>query len=343
MRILFTLFSICWVSITQVAWGQTAKISKVKFFGDDTLLTATLVTNMSKLIKEKMKGNYQPATFSCQLPDGTLIKEQIRIEARGHFRRDYCYLPPLKLNFRTASSPRLSPLSSLKLVCACRAADQFDQYLLKEYLVYKIYNLLTKKSFKVRLIQVNFEDSLGKKKPFSQHAFLVENEKELAKRSKSIVWTKGKVYTEATNRKQMTLVALFEYMIGNTDWSVPTPHNMKFIQPKKDSTAKPFVIPYDFDYSGLVNAMYAVPDKNLGTESVRQRVYRGFPRTIAELTAALQVFKKQKESIYALINHFDLLLPKNQREMIAYLDEFYELIENPAEVKSIFIDNARKQ
>jgi hypothetical protein len=341
MKTLFVFFAICWVSLSPLAWGQSAKINKVKFFADDTLLTATLVTNMSKLMKEKMKGNKQAATFRCQLPDGTLIDEQIRVEARGNFRRNYCYFPPLKLNFRTALSPRLSPLNSLKLVCACRTSDQFDQYVLKEYLIYKIYNLLTKKSFKVRLIQVNFEDSLGKKKPFVQHAFLVENEKELAKRNKGRVRSKGKIHTEATNRKQMTLVALFEYMIGNTDWSVAVSHNIKLIQPKKDSTARPFAVPYDFDYSGLVNTIYAIPDKNLRIESVRERVYRGFPRTIGELTEALDVFKKQKESIYALINQFELLSPKNRKEMITYLDEFYKQINNPLELKAIFIQNAR--
>jgi hypothetical protein len=213
--------------------------------------------------------------------------------------------------------------------------------LLKEYLIYKIYNLLTEKSFRVRLLNLRFEDSKGSKKPINQHAFLIETTKEMAKRNKCREFKYNKINTESTNRDQMTLVAIFEYMIGNTDWSVPGGHNTVLVQPKNDSTAMPFVIPYDFDYSGFVNAEYAIPTEELGLENVRQRLYRGYSRTPDELDDVITVFKNKKDSIYSLINNFNLLAQRNRNEIIQYLDEFYKTINNSSQVKNVFIEGAR--
>jgi len=141
----------------------------------------------------------------------------------------------------------------------------------------------------------------------------------------------------------MTMVAIFQYMIGNTDWAVPKNHNVKLIVDKEDSTAKPYVVPYDFDYSGLVNADYAMPAPALNLENVTQRMYRGFPRTMDELDAVLKIYKQQKENIYSLIKNFEPLDKKNKKEMMYYLDNFYEIINNPQKVQYTFIDDARLQ
>jgi hypothetical protein len=102
-------------------------------------------------------------------------------------------------------------------------------------------------------------------------------------------------------------------------------------------------VPYDFDYSGFVNTDYAVPDEKLAIESVRERVYRGFPRTMEELNEVLDMFKKQKDSIYALINNFDLLNGRSKKEMCSYLDEFFDLIKTQGKVNEAFIQQARMQ
>jgi len=142
----------------------------------------------------------------------------------------------------------------------------------------------------------------------------------------------------------MTLVSVFEYMIGNTDWAVPVNHNIRLIYPKADSTASPFAIAYDFDFSGLVNADYAAPAPQLTEiETVRQRLYRGFPRTMAELQAVFTIFKEQKDKIYSTVNNFNLLSGANRKDIIDYLDEFYRTINNERDVQSVFIDNARRE
>src|SRR6478672_3131487 len=158
------------------------KIDKVKFFESDSILHAKLSTNISKLIQSKSKPTYIPATFSCKMPD-SIISEKVRIIARGITRRQICSFPPVKINFHNETSPVFSSLGSLKLVSGCFQNDYGDQLLLKEYLVYKIYNLLTEKSFHVRLLDLSYEDESAKKKSFTQHAFLIEDEKALAKRN----------------------------------------------------------------------------------------------------------------------------------------------------------------
>ena len=327
----------------QIVNAQPPSVDRVKFFNDTSTINATIITNTSKLFKNNKQGVILPASFVTTLPDGTSVNDEIQMEIRGHFRHDYCYVPPLKLIFKNNKASVLSSLKSLKLVNECKLSRQYDQYLMKEFIAYKIYNLLTDMSFRVRLLNVSFQDSGGKKKPITEHAFLLEDIKEVAKRNDCAEWKKPNLVTEATNRKQMTMVAIFEYFIGNTDWAVPVNHNTRLIYSLKDSLLRPFVVPYDFDYSGIVNTEYAVPDERLGIENVQERLYRGYPRTMEEVNEALDIFKQQKEKIYATINNFDLLNPSSKKDLTLYLDAFYETIKDPRSVKSVFIDNARTQ
>jgi hypothetical protein len=217
-----------------------------------------------------------------------------------------------------------------------------NEYLLKEYLTYKIYNQLTDKSLRVRLLKINFVDNAGKHKPVEEFGFLIEGVNEMGKRNACVERKRDIAHTELTDRKQMTRVALFEYMIGNLDWAVPVRHNIKLIVPKEDSNARAFPVPYDFDYSGLVNTDYAIPPPELGLDDVTIRNYRGFSRTMQELQEVADEFLQKRTSIYKLINAFELLPIKTRKSMIAYLDGFYNTLSKPSEIKAQFLDNARK-
>src|SRR5205085_7276423 len=182
-----------------------------------------------------------------------VISEPIRLSARGEFRRTECFVPSIKLDFKSDSSPKLSPLNKLKLVVGCGARADDEKLLLKEFLIYKIYNLLTEKSFRVRLLHINYKDTRDKIKAYSQYGFLIEDVDKMAKRNNCAEVEKTVFRSERTDRDQMTLVAIFEYMIGNTDWSVPNYHNIKLMRPKSDSISFPYVIHYDFDFAGLLD------------------------------------------------------------------------------------------
>jgi hypothetical protein len=343
MKPFFSLLLFCIICTGSVTYAQPT-LNRATIFDDTSVINATLNVNIPRLLKQKDKEGYTfPATFSCRLGDSMSVTDQMAVEVRGHFRRGYCYLPPLKLIFNANPAATLSSLKALKLVAPCMEADMYQQYLLKEYVIYKIYNLLTDKSFKVRLLNLTYQDSSGKKKAVTEHAFLLEDAKDIAKRNGCKEWEQGRPPTETTDRRQMTMVAIFEYMIGNTDWAVPVYHNIKLIKPKKDSLARPYVVPYDFDFSGLVNTNYSAPNEQLGIENVQQRLYRGFPRTMGEINEVLEIFKNKKASIYATINNFNLLSVRSKKDMTGYLDSFFEMIKNPGEVENEFITNARTE
>jgi hypothetical protein len=327
--------------LTSALFAQSQKIDSVKFFTEEAILDITLTTDIVKMQREKGEDVFQPATVSLKFADNTVIEEPIAVAPRGHFRRDFCNIPPIMVDFKTATSPRLSPLGKLKLVIGCGTNGNDEQLLLKEYLVYKIYNLLENKSFRVRLAKVNYTDTRGKVKPFSQYAFLIEDDKDLAARNNCIKKAKAQYLTESTDRELMTKVAVFEYMISNGDWSVPNNHNIRLIFDKHNEAALPYAVPYDFDHSGFVNAGYAVPNELLGTEKVTERVYRGFPRKMEELQATMSIYNGKKEAIYALINNFALLASRTKKELISFLDDFYRTINDKRQVQNIFIDNAR--
>jgi hypothetical protein len=312
-------------------------VDKARFFADTTMVTAALKLNIKKLLIHKdVPGQLFPAVFSCKIGDSLTFNDQIAIEVRGHFRRAHCYLPPLKLICRQNPSGAFYNFKDIKLVNACMPSRADDQNLLKEYLAYKIYNLLTDKSFRVRLLTLSYVDSAGKRATVTEHAFLVEDVKDLAKRNHSKLIKNEKIPTRSTDRNQMILASVFEYMIGNTDWSVPENHNIRLIKPKGDSTAVPYMVPYDFDFSGLVNTDYAVPDERMGLKTVRDRLYRGAPVTRNELAPVLDYFNQMKAAIYATINSFNLLTDASKKEMTDYLDEFYMIINSPGNVKSEF-------
>ena len=343
MKCFFSVLLFLIILTINVTYAQQF-VDKEKLFNDTSVINATLTLNIKNLLAKKDKEGYTfPAIFACKMGDSLNVNDHISVQVRGHFRRGYCYLPPLKLIYKDNPATLFYHLKSLKLVSACTATSTDEQNLLKEYIIYKIYNQITDKSFRVRLLNLNYKDSSGKKKTITQHAFLIEDVKDLAKRNKCEDWTENKITTRATNRQQTTIVSIFEYMIGNTDWSVPVKHNIKVIHSKTDSTAKPYIVPYDFDYTGFVNAAYAIPDEKLGIENVRQRLYRGFPRTLEELNEVLDIFKKQKANIYATINNFNLLDSYTKKDLIYYLDDFFTMINDRSQVKEIFIDHARTQ
>ena len=343
MKSFFAALLFLILSTTDITYAQKF-VDKVKFFNDTSMINATLSLNIKRIMAHRQKeGIVFPAVFSCKLDDSLNINDHISVEVRGHFRRAYCDLPPLRLVYNDNPDAAFYHLKALKLVNTCRASWQDDQNLLKEFIIYKIYNLITDKSFRVRLLNLKLQDSSGKKKTITEHAFLLEDIKQVAKRNNSENWNTKKVGTEASDRHQMTTVAVFEYMIGNTDWSVLGSHNIKLIHSLRDSLSAPFAVPYDFDYSGFVNTNYAVPDERLGIQNVRERLYRGFPRTMGELNEVFDVFKKQKTNIYATINNFSLFTSASKKEMTSYLNEFYSMINDPSEVKETFITNARTQ
>jgi len=320
---------------------RAQQVDSIQFFTDESLVEMELTTDIKALQNEKGEDVFQPASVKMKFTDGTLIDEGIQVGPRGKFRRGYCRIPPIMMQFRNSSSPRLASLGKLKLVIGCSGSTTDEELLLKEFLVYKLYNLLTEKSFRVRLLKTTYVDTRNRVKSFTQHSFLLEDDGDMARRNGCRKKQHGMLLTEATDRQTMTLVAIFQYMIGNTDWSVPNNHNIELIFSRANENMPPFAVPYDFDYCGLVDASYAVPNEVIGTEKVTERVYRGFPRRMEEIQETLDLFRNKKEAILSTVRNFSPLSERTRKGMANYLEEFFRIIESKGQVQSVFIDNAR--
>ena len=121
-------------------------------------------------------------------------------------------------------------------------------------------------------------------------------------------------------------VELFEYMIGNTDFSIVNFHNMELVR-MPDATYHP--IPYDFDFSGFVDAPYASPSVVLPLRSVRERLYRGYCHPEVDMTSLFESFLSRREAAAGLIHGQPELAPKRAERAVRYLEEFFETIDTP--------------
>lgn len=343
LLLLLVVITSCCANAQPVKTDTAAKLFAQKtFFNEHGLLMLSFSSDFHALKHKKVKGAFQPAVVSLPLANGQTVSQPIQIAARGEFRRQNCTMPSLMVNFKSNGPGPLSSLKKLKMVCTCNANAYSQELLLKEFLVYKIYNLLTDMSFKVRLAKVTYVDESKKEKANEQYAFFIEDVDALAKRNHCLTYEKKITQSIITDRAQSTLMNIFEFMIGNLDWSIPNRHNIRLIQAKSDSLSAPFTVPYDFDFCGLVDAPYAFPQEEFNVAKVTDRLYRGHAANEAEVSIATQLFLDKKDAIYGLINDFSLLSEGERKSMIKFLDGFYQTVNNKRDVREIFINASRQ-
>ncbi len=335
----------CFLFLTLQVSAQDKLISRKQFFSDTAIIVATLKTDLKKLSAKRKNPSYQAGTLTWHNADSSGdVTGNIKVRLRGNFRRENCGLASLMVEFRDSTNQsRLSNLKNLKLVAPCYRGFENEQLIIKEFLVYKIYNEITDRSFKVRMMKLTFEDENDKQKPYTQYAFVIEPIDDLAKRHNCIEKEDGQVLTEQTNRAHTTLVMMFQYMIGNTDFGIPVYHNIKLMIPKDTPTAAPYVIPYDFDYCGLVNAPYAIPHESTGLTEVTERKNMGFARTMNEVQATADWFISRWPHITGIVENNDLLNNNSRNQMMNYLGEFLSIIKNESRLKAVFVTGVRTQ
>ena len=316
------IFSVALIKVT----GQ-ATLSKKDLFGSTGALTVTLKGSIRDLLNNRYGESTKfPFTLSYINDDSAAVAMPVNVKTRGHFRRmkENCSYPPLLIEF-SKDSTHLSTIfkdqEKMKLVMPCTG----DEYIIHEWLIYKLYNLVTPLSFRARLVKVNLEDN-NRKISASLSGLLLEEENQMAKRNKAIAVEK-KIQPQQAREKEFLTMAVFQYMIGNTDWSVQYQQNIKLLI--EEQNAVPAAVPYDFDHAGIVNAPYAQPAEALQMISVRQRRYRGYCVTDLSLfNDIITKFNDLKNNIYLLYKDCPLLDAKYLKSTTQYLDKFYETINN---------------
>ena len=280
---------------------------------------------------------YHEGELIYYTPDGKPIKLSVQVMARGNFRRDpkNCNFPPLALNFKKneVKNTLFDNQDKLKLVTPC----QYDRYVIDEYLIYKLYNLVTDRSFKVRLVNILYFDTGKDKKLFEKYSFFIEHEDQVAERNNSIeidrFLTPYDLDTETFRR-----TAVFQYMIGNRDWYVASRQNVVLMQPN-DTTQALYAIPYDFDFSAFIDADYTfrkdIPKENLAT----RRVYKGLCCTTAEYNEVFAFYKSLRPAFESTMDDMPVISKSDKIRHRAFLSSFYEIIDDKEMIRQEFQDN----
>lgn len=303
------------------AAGHAAPAAPAPLYRADGVISLTLRTDLRHLLRDRdsMTAPWRPATLTIGGDGGAeSVTVRLRVRTRGIYRLANCEIPPIRLRFQEREV-RGTPFDSLgrpKLVSACRNSDEYEQYLLQEYAIYRVYGLFTPLTFSVRLLRITYVDSAGGMRPFTRYAFVAEDPPRFAARMGGALVGDTGVGFRRLARTNIVLVSLFEYLIGNTDWAVPRLHNIALLR-----TDSLYAIPFDFDWTGAVDAPYAAPNTRiLHIRTVRERQYRGICATDDTVFAR---FEALKDSIAAVYRGVPGLTPRSAERTIRYYDEFY--------------------
>ncbi len=303
-------------------------------FSSHDLIEFTLETDYGRLRGDRTQDSeYRPAILRMTDDEGRAQTIDIRVRTRGNFRLTNCRFPPLRINFpRTRMGGTVfDGQNGIKLVSHCRDRDDDEQNVIEEYLVYRTFNLLTDESFRVRLARITYADGEDDDDPVVRYAFFIEEAEAMAERLGALYLEIRQASPRDFGAEQAVRVSVFQYMVGNTDWSMVSFHNTEVLQ---NSEGVYVPVPYDFDWTGFVSARYARPDERLRIRNVRQRIYRGFCRPNFDFSAVYSQFVEIRTDLEALYTGQDGLEEGNRRDAVEYIDDFYEDIESPQRARS---------
>jgi hypothetical protein len=343
-RAIFTLSIIFFLLLNSKGYTLDARQEETTapLFASEEPLKFTLIVDTRELKKDE--------SDDPQYSDGQLILQDdvsgektfdIQVRARGLSRRkgEFCSFPPLKLNFKKkdVEGTVFDGQDKLKLVTYCQDLDKNESYILKEYLIYKFYNCMTPYSFNVRLAKITYKDINDKGKDVQRYGFLIEDDDVMAERNGGKISEILMSNHDRCERSTLDIFTIFQFMIGNLDWwiAAPVQHNVKVIV-LENGEAIP--VPYDFDYSGVVDASYAIPPEVLPVKSVRERYFRGYCRLPGTYELTVEKFNEQKECIYNHVNNFEPLDDRFKKDIIKYFDEFYEIVNDPKQLRKKVYD-----
>ena len=297
-------------------------------FHHSEVLQLELEFDMQQMYDKVNTNEEYPAVFRFQDKNGHWVELSSELRARGRFRRRTCEFPPLRIDFskKDLRARGLLDFDDLKLVTHCIEGREGKENVLREYLAYEMYSRLTEKALRAQLVEVTYRDTESNKK-LTSYGILLEDVDELAARlgSEECDDCYGLTAMDMV-QKNLQINAMFQYMIGNVDWSLLQMRNLKIMKPIDGSAY--WLTPYDFDFSGLVDASYAIPRKKVGQDKIGERVYLGSERTNVELEATADYFRSKKGEFLELVEDFDLLRKRSRREVAEYLNEFYEALDN---------------
>lgn len=327
-------------ALIAAAAAPAAAAPSTPLFASDAPIQFTIQGPIGNLVRNSERSQVPiAATLALAGSDET---HPIRLTPRGitRLRKETCGFPPLRVEFGQppAAASLFAGQRRLKLVTHCRPAASFQQHLLLEYSAYRIFNIISPISYRARLATVNYVEPNGRNMT-TRYGFFIEDTDDVARRNGLKEAMVGdRIPSAQLDPRQSARLALFQYMIGNLDWSMRAGppgegccHNSRLL-----AGASPLKVPvpYDFDYSGLVDAPYAVPPDKFDIGSVRKRVYQGYCRHNGQAVAAAAEFRAARPLIEATFGQIPGMEPKTRKGALDYLARFYDDIATDAALQS---------
>ena len=299
-----------------ISWAAEESGQPDPLFQSNEVIDVRLAAPLATLVKERPTDEDLQGIFQFTDSNNAVVDFDVQTRTRGHFRHNICDFPPLWLNFKKSQTKDtlFDKQDRLKLVVHCDDSNRYEQTVLREYLAYRYFNVVTDQSFRVRLLRVAYVDTDGRRDEQTRYAFLIEHKNRVGKRLDRKDLKLDRTTVDAILGDQLNLTSVFELFLGNTDFSpiAGAPgneccHNYVLFGNDVDPLLS---IPYDFDQSGIVNAPYAVTNENLPIRSVRQRLYRGRCVNNEHVPASMQALQDNRDAIYKLVEDQEGLEPR---------------------------------
>lgn len=300
-------------------------------FEKDDILDVTLEFDISKFMKKPDKAQTLEGKITIPVSATDTLDRKVTISYRGESRYERCSFPPMRVKFKKAiyEVSDSGKIKKMKIVNQCTRGPAYEDYLIRECLVYKMYNVLTDTSFRVRLIRINLVDIEGKRKPLTQYGIFLEPKELLASRINSVIINSFALSQRDIYPGMLDRMAIFNYMVSNWDWSIPGQHNVTILKSNQyNLPGLGIPVPFDFDLAGVVNSDYAIPPPEMGIKSNRERIFTGICRSRDVYRKELMMFLDKKDELYAVVNDYPYLSNGSKRDIISFLDQFYRRLEN---------------
>ena len=347
--VLSRVFAIACLALasTLLAEEHASDSAALPLFASNDILSVRIEAPFTTLMRKRPEVQYLEGTFVLLQSDGREQRLDLKLRARGKYRlqEDHCDFAPLRLNFRKRQldGTDLAGQDKLKLVTHCRTNSiRYEQLLYREFLAYRLLNALTPKSYRVRLLQIEYVDSESDK-TISKPGFVIEDDNAVAARNGMVLVKTGDVLPTDLDRQQQNLVNLFQYMIGNTEYSLfkgepddDCCHNSDLLSEGGGAPYTP--LPYDFDFAGLVNAPYAEPNPRYPLRNVRERLYKGHCDNNDVLPGTVERFLEEQDAIFNTVDDLQRLSKISRRGVVSYLKAFYAHISEPKSIESRLLD-----
>ncbi len=307
-------------------------------FRSDEVIRMELRSDFSEIQKDRIETPEEHASELIYFnSDGSEVKLPVVVSVRGNFRKNpaNCSFPPLLLNFKKGDvkNSLFEGQDKLKLVTPC----QSEEDVIDEYVIYKLYNKVTDLSLKVRLVKILYFDTGTGKELFEKHSFILEDKDHAAERNglneKDFFLTPF-----ALERENFMKLSVFQYLIGNKDWFVTSRHNIIIMQ-QSDSTRPPYAVPYDFDFSGFVNAPYTNPPQGPENLLIDRRVFKGLCYTEEEFRDVFDFYRELRPVFRSIIREQRLLSPESRRHIFGYISQFYGIISTRDQFTHEFLEH----